>query len=48
MSPPEIFKAASKAGLEMHKNYPYTALNGLISKQRIMKIKGRYYNKKEI
>jgi len=43
LSPPEILVAAKKAGIKMHKNYPYIVLKTLVERGRVSKQAGRYY-----
>jgi hypothetical protein len=46
MTPPDIYRAAKKVGLSMHKNYPYVVLRKLIERDKVTK-KGERYHKKE-
>jgi len=47
VSPPEVSEAARRAGVKMHKNYPYVVLKKLIEKGLIVKRRGRYYKKEQ-
>jgi hypothetical protein len=44
MTPPEILRDAEKAGITMHRNYPYVALKALVKRDRVIKREGRYYH----
>jgi hypothetical protein len=46
ITPPEILTAAAKAGITMHRNYPYVALKALVKKNRVRKDGDRYYTPK--
>ncbi|HEY4364128.1 MAG TPA: hypothetical protein VGN17_24370 [Bryobacteraceae bacterium] len=43
ISPPELLREATKAGVKMHKNYPYVVLGKLVEKGKVRKADGRYY-----
>ena len=45
LAPPEIMKAAEKEQIKMHPNYPYVVLRKLVQKDRVVKLRGRYYKK---
>jgi len=43
MNVPLIVDAATKAGIKMHPNFPYTALRSLVKAERVKKVGLRYY-----
>ena len=47
VSPPEVLGAARRAGISMHKNYPYVVLRTLMERQLIVRRRGRYYKKEQ-
>jgi hypothetical protein len=45
ITPPEIMISATKAGVAMHKNYPYSVLKTLMDRNQVYKRRDRYYKK---
>jgi len=47
IAPPEILAAAAKAGLKMHKNYPYVVLKKLKERDHVIRRGKRYFKKQQ-